>query len=55
MIRRGYCKFRFAAELMLVVDERFVLSGEEHLADSSFKRDCPIVRLRCVASPSIGM
>jgi len=55
MIRRGHCQFRFASEPMLVIHERLVLSGEEHLADSSFKRDRPIVRLRRVASPSIGM
>jgi hypothetical protein len=55
MIRRGHCQFRFAAELMLVIDERLVLSGEEELADSTFERDRPIVQLRCVSSPSISM
>jgi len=55
MIRRGHCQFRFAAELVLVIDERLVLSGEEELADLTFERDRPIVRLRCVPSPSISM
>jgi len=44
-------QLRFAAELMLVIHERLVLSGEKQLADSCFKRDRPIVRLRCVPSP----
>src|SRR5215469_11132369 len=55
MIRRGYCQFRFAAELMLVIDKQLVLSSEEQLADPSFKRDRPVVRLRRVPSPGIGM
>jgi hypothetical protein len=37
MIRRGHCKFRFAAKLMLVVQEQLVLSGKKQLADSCFK------------------
>jgi len=40
---------------MLVIDEWLVLSGLEQLANASFKRDCPIVRFRRVAPPSVGM
>src|SRR5690242_9595081 len=55
MIGRGHGQLRFVAELMLIIHEGLVLSGEKQLADSSFKRDRPIVRLRCMLSPSIGV
>ena len=48
-------QFRFAPERMIVIHERLVLSREEQLAHSCFKRDRPIERLRCVPSPSIGV
>ena len=55
MIWRGYRQFCFAAELVLVIHERLVLVREKQLAHSCFKRDRPIVGLRRVPSPGIGM
>ena len=43
---------------MLIIDKRLVLSSDEQFADSSFKRDRPIVRLGCVpndADANVGL
>jgi len=55
VVWRRYRQIGFGAELILVVDQRGVILGEEQFADSVLKRNCPVIRLGRVTSPSIRM
>src|SRR5256885_14308465 len=55
VVWRRYRQIGFGAEVILVVDQRGVILGEEQVADAVLKRNCPVIRLRRGASPGIGM
>jgi hypothetical protein len=55
VVWRRYRQIGFGAELILVIDQRGVILGEEQFADSVLKRICPAIRLWGMPSPCIGM
>jgi hypothetical protein len=55
VVWRRYRQIGFGAELILVIDQRGVILGEEQFADSVLKRNCPVIRLWGMPSPCIGM
>ena len=53
MVWRRYRQIGFGAELILAIDQRGVILGEEQFADSVLKRIRPAIRL-WAAVPTIG-
>jgi len=55
VVGRGDSQVGFTAQFALIVDERYVLFGEQQFPYSALKRHCPVIRLLGVPSPCIGM